>query len=143
MTVKEKLEQITAERLRNAEHLNRWKEEMNNRRNNADNIPNPGFLPDSHRGLGDRRAGAEKGDVEVDRAVLGGTDGQGYNLLTELWPPENTEEYWSKAVVRLNEVWNGSTDNPLLMKLLLLTHEYLGEAVKRAEEKEEHDKAGG
>ena len=32
----------------------------------------------------------------------------------------NTEEYWSKAVVRLNEVWNGSTDNPLLMKLLLL-----------------------
>lgn len=66
-----------------------------------------------------------------------------FNLLTELWPPENTEEYWSKAVVRLNEVWNGSTDNPLLMKLLLLTHEYLGEAVKRAEEKEEHDKAGG
>ena len=52
-----------------------------------------------------------------------------FNLLTELWPPENTERYWEKTNERLNTVYNENKDNKLLQHLLLMTHEYLGEIV--------------
>ena len=52
-----------------------------------------------------------------------------FNLLTEVWPPENTERYWEKANERLNAVYNENRNNKLLQHLLLMTHEYLGEIV--------------
>lgn len=48
-----------------------------------------------------------------------------FNLLTELWPPENTERYWEKANGRLNAVYNENKGNKLLQELLFMTHEYL------------------
>ena len=52
-----------------------------------------------------------------------------FNLLTELWPPENTERYWEKTNGRLNAVYNENRNNKLLHELLMMTHEYLWEIV--------------
>lgn len=56
-----------------------------------------------------------------------------FNLVEEVWPPENTEAYWDKVMLRFSEVWNENSDNILLQHLLLMTPEYLN-AVARNEE---------
>jgi len=60
-----------------------------------------------------------------------------YNLMEEVWPPENTEEYWLKTTDKIRSAWNESQDNMLLQSLLLMLHEYLGQVVKAMEEMEE------
>ena len=50
-----------------------------------------------------------------------------FNLLTECWPPENTEKYWQRVTDRMSQVWNENPDNELLRGLLLMTHQYLGD----------------
>lgn len=50
-----------------------------------------------------------------------------FNLLTELWPPDTSGEYWYRASERLNTVYNENEDNYLLRELLLMTHGYLGD----------------
>ena len=50
-----------------------------------------------------------------------------FNLLTELWPPDKSEQYWLKASERLNAVYTENKDNKLLQELLLMTHGYLGD----------------
>ena len=57
-----------------------------------------------------------------------------YNLLTELWPPENTEEYWQRVSERSNEILNEHQDNLLLKELLVMTYGYLGKVVKGGKE---------
>lgn len=67
-----------------------------------------------------------------------------FNLLTEVWPPERSERYWERVSEKFNEVWNENPDNALLRQLLLMTHEYLSDALEEytsiAEGK--HDQAG-
>lgn len=52
-----------------------------------------------------------------------------YNTLTEVWPPENTEAYWTKATEKMRVLWNENKDNELLQELLLMTLSYLGNVV--------------
>lgn len=57
-----------------------------------------------------------------------------FNLLTELWPPENTEKYWLKVTDRLAGMYNEYKDNELLQALLIMTHGYLGNVAEAADE---------
>ena len=56
-----------------------------------------------------------------------------FNLLTELWPPENTEAYWLKTSDKLAKMYDENKDNELLKELLLMTHGYLGNVAEAAE----------
>lgn len=53
-----------------------------------------------------------------------------FNALTECWPPQNTERYFEAVSEQFNRIWNENKDNELLHKLLLMTHEYLGETAE-------------
>ncbi len=50
-----------------------------------------------------------------------------FDTLAELWPPDTTEQYWTRATERLKQVWDEHKDNKLLQELMLMTHEYLGD----------------
>lgn len=52
-----------------------------------------------------------------------------FNTLTEVWPPENTETYWTKTTEKMRVLWNENKDNELLQELLLMTLSYLGNVV--------------
>ena len=52
-----------------------------------------------------------------------------FNTLTEVWPPENTEAYWTKTTEKMRVLWNENKDNELLQELLLMTLSYLGNVV--------------
>lgn len=52
-----------------------------------------------------------------------------FNTLTEVWPPENTEAYWTKTTEKMRVLWNENKENELLQELLLMTLSYLGNVV--------------
>ena len=56
-----------------------------------------------------------------------------FNTLTEVWPPENTEAYWTKTTEKMRVLWNENKDNELLQELLLMTLSYLGNVAEAAE----------
>ena len=56
-----------------------------------------------------------------------------FNTLTEVWPPENTEAYWTKTTEKMRVLWNENKDNELLQELLLMTLSYLGNVAEVAE----------
>jgi len=56
-----------------------------------------------------------------------------FNTLTEVWPPENTEAYWTKTTEKMRVLWNENKDNELLQELLLMTLSYLGNVAEEAE----------
>lgn len=64
-----------------------------------------------------------------------------FNALTEVWPPENTEAYWTKTSEKMNRLWNENMDNELLHELLLMTLSYLGNVSGNAETVKETGKA--
>lgn len=53
-----------------------------------------------------------------------------FDALNEVFPPENTAEYWEKANGRLRDTYNAHMDNPLAKRLLVAVQNYLGDAVK-------------
>ena len=56
-----------------------------------------------------------------------------YNTLAEVWPPENTEAYWTKTTEKMRVLWNENKGNELLQELLLMTLSYLGNVAEEAE----------
>lgn len=66
-----------------------------------------------------------------------------FNALTEVWPPENTEAYWTKTSEKMNRLWNENMDNELLHELLLMTLSYLGNVSGNAETVQENRKSIG
>lgn len=54
-----------------------------------------------------------------------------FNTMEELWPPEDTPEYWMKACEKCRSVYNEAKDNPLLQSLMLALYDFLGDEVKR------------
>lgn len=57
-----------------------------------------------------------------------------FNTLSEVWPPESNEKYWTKVTNKLSKMYNEYKDNELLMELLLMTHGYLGNVAEAADE---------
>lgn len=57
-----------------------------------------------------------------------------FNTMEELWPPDNSPEYWTKACEKCRDVFNEAKDNLLLRKLMVTLYDYLGEWVKEHDE---------
>lgn len=57
-----------------------------------------------------------------------------FDALKEVWPPENTVEYFEKTNERLKEIYSAHRDNPLCKELILAVSNYLGIAAKEIEE---------
>ena len=53
-----------------------------------------------------------------------------FDALNEVFPPEDSAEYWEKAHERLREIYVTNRDNPLCKTLLVAVENYLGIAVK-------------
>ena len=57
-----------------------------------------------------------------------------FDLLNELWPPENTAEYFTeKAYPRCAEAWDefNATNNPLGMEFVKCVYWYLADTARR------------
>ena len=57
-----------------------------------------------------------------------------FDALKEVWPPENTVEYFEKTNERLKEIYSAHRDNPLCKQLVLGVAMYLGDAAKEIDE---------
>lgn len=57
-----------------------------------------------------------------------------FDALKEVFPPENTLEYWEKTNERCKDVYNAHIDNPLCRHLMTAVMNYLGDVVKEMEE---------
>ena len=57
-----------------------------------------------------------------------------FDALKEVWPPENTVEYFEKTNERLRDIYNEHRDNPLCKQLMLGVTMYLGDAAKELEQ---------
>lgn len=57
-----------------------------------------------------------------------------FDALKEVWPSENTVEYFEKTNERLKEIYNAHIDNPLCKQLVLGVAMYLGDAAKEIDE---------
>lgn len=49
-----------------------------------------------------------------------------YETLTELYPPNETIEYWQFASKRMTQKHNENKDNPLCVELLMAVYTFLG-----------------
>ena len=56
-----------------------------------------------------------------------------FDALKEVWPPENTVEYFEKTNERLKDIYMEHRDNPLCKQLVLGVARYLGHAAKELE----------
>lgn len=56
-----------------------------------------------------------------------------FDALKEVWPPENTVEYFEKTNERLKAIYMEHRDNPLCKQLVLGVAMYLGHAAKELE----------
>ena len=54
-----------------------------------------------------------------------------YETLTELYPPDETVEYWKFASQRMALKHNENKDNPLCVELLLAVYTFLGKDLKQ------------
>lgn len=57
-----------------------------------------------------------------------------FDALKEVWPPENSVEYFEKTNERLKEIYMAHIDNPLCKQLVLGVAMYLGDAAKEIDE---------
>ena len=71
---------------------------------------------------------------EKDKAMHRTSARAFFNLLDELYPPRNDEEYWQNATDRLVQVYRENGKPPLLMHLLVAMMDYLEEAAKADDE---------
>ena len=58
-----------------------------------------------------------------------------FNALEEVWPPENTPEYFATVGEKFNKLYSENRGNELLKMLLVTTHEYLGKVAENGEGK--------
>ena len=57
-----------------------------------------------------------------------------FDALKEVFPPEDTVEYFERTNEHLKEIYNAHNDNPLLKALIVGVANYLGVAVKEIKE---------
>ena len=86
-------------------------------------IAREGILSEGRKKAADERLAAHQEGHKVAARIW-------FNLLTGVWPPERSERYWERVSEKFNEVWNENPDNALLRQLLLMTHEYLADALE-------------
>lgn len=54
-----------------------------------------------------------------------------FNTLNSLWPPENTVEYWGKAIPAVTAIMDEFHDNPLARGLAFALCDYLEKEGKK------------
>lgn len=53
-----------------------------------------------------------------------------FDALNEVFPPENTSQYFENAGEHIKGIYNTHVDNPLCRELLIAVYNYLGKEVK-------------
>ena len=56
-----------------------------------------------------------------------------FDALNEVFPPENTTEYFEQTGEKIKYIYNEHIDNPLAKRLLVALYDYLGDVVKELE----------
>ena len=66
-----------------------------------------------------------------------------YEFLTEMWPPVNTEDYWTVAATKMKDRFNAAKQDYLAEHMLITVYKYLEQVVKNTtlEQTVEQEKA--